>query len=75
MIGNIAKGIKLRIESKLGIVNLGVKELSQQRLSICNECPSMKFNKLMDTEVCGECGCLLQLKTLVEEEKCKLDKW
>ncbi len=75
MLSNIAKAIKLKIEERLGIVPLEIKELSQTRLEICKVCPSMYFSPVLDTEVCGQCGCYLKLKTLVENEKCKIDKW
>lgn len=26
-------------------------------------------------DICGECGCVLEAKARVKDEKCKLNKW
>lgn len=44
-------------------------EMALERLKICVECPLMKRG------VCTDCGCVLQAKARIKEEKCPLDKW
>jgi hypothetical protein len=40
-----------------------------ERMKICEGCDQNK------DKVCQECGCYLEAKTLVEREKCGLNKW
>ena len=46
-------------------------EKQQERMSICQECP--RFVKL--TSQCLECGCIMNLKTKLEQATCPLGKW
>ena len=48
-------------------------DLAQIRLAICGQCPNKIRTSLGDA--CGECGCILDAKTRVEDEHCDLDKW
>lgn len=47
------------------------KEVSENRLSICKECP--EFIKL--TKQCKKCGCFMHLKTRLEKASCPIGKW
>ena len=47
------------------------KEKAFERLSICNECPSL----FKTTWTCKECGCFMKIKARLEHSKCPLDKW
>jgi len=47
------------------------KELIEERLAICNECPFLNKNLMK----CKKCGCFMKLKTTLHEAKCPLDKW
>lgn len=47
------------------------KELIEQRLAICNQCPA--FNK--NLAKCKKCGCFMKLKTTLQEAKCPIGKW
>jgi hypothetical protein len=47
------------------------KDLIEQRLAICNECPS--FNKRLIK--CRECGCFMALKSTLRQATCPLGKW
>ena len=47
------------------------KDLVDQRLAICNECPLLD-KKLMR---CRRCGCFMKLKSTLVQAKCPLDKW
>lgn len=49
-------------------------ELGKQRLEICMKCED-KLRLLGDEYICSHCGCPLKSKTLVNEEKCSLNKW
>lgn len=43
--------------------------MAKERLKICAVC---KFRRVF---LCGECGCVLQAKARLPEEKCPKDKW
>ena len=47
--------------------------LADIRLAICNQCPS-KINTSLG-HACKECGCILDAKTRVIDEKCDMNKW
>ena len=47
------------------------KDLIEERLAICNECPFLNKNLMK----CKKCGCFMKLKTTLHEAKCPLDKW
>ncbi|NDB81618.1 MAG: hypothetical protein EB127_02530 [Alphaproteobacteria bacterium] len=44
------------------------------RRNICKSCPEKKkfFNNI---EYCGQCYCVIYLKTAISSEKCPLEKW
>jgi hypothetical protein len=47
------------------------EKLSKERLSICSQCP--EFIKI--TSQCKKCGCIMNLKTKLENSTCPLGKW
>lgn len=47
------------------------EELVAYRLGICDTCPSF----LDMTQQCKECGCIMPLKTKLENATCPLGKW
>lgn len=47
------------------------KELIEQRLAICNECPFLHKQLIK----CKKCGCFMKLKTTLHEAKCPIGKW
>lgn len=49
------------------------EHLSETRLVICRKCKE-KLNTTFG-EVCGQCGCILENKTRLENEHCDLFKW
>ena len=61
------------------------QQLSNERMSICAKCPfakESKFLKLFKGEgksmkaiYCSRCGCPVNEKTLVTDEKCPENKW
>ena len=61
------------------------KKLSVDRLKICGDCPSAvesSFLKILRGNAdqikaikCGVCGCPVNEKTLVTDEKCPFKKW
>lgn len=63
---NIIKGTFYNITHKKQI-------LADKRLSICKNCENRKDFMLGD--VCGLCGCILDSKTRVLDEKCEMNKW
>lgn len=50
------------------------KNLSEERLKICNACDK-KINIKYVGDVCDICGCILDNKTRIEDEHCDLCKW
>ena len=50
------------------------RELATKRIAICNKC-SKKTHVDMLGDICGECGCVLDAKARVEDERCELNKW
>jgi ribosomal protein L37E len=69
MVNKIINIIKGHYNSWLG----KEQELYNKRISVCNECDLKLHTTIGD--ICSECGCPLQAKTRVEDEKCDLDKW
>ena len=49
------------------------QDLANIRLAICGQCPSRIHTSLGDA--CDECGCILDAKTRVGDEKCDMNKW
>ncbi len=47
------------------------KDLQEQRLAICYECPLL--NQL--TVTCTKCKCFMKLKTKLEKAVCPVGKW
>tara|TARA_R110001592_G_scaffold270435_2_gene536904 strand:+ start:3889 stop:4068 length:180 start_codon:yes stop_codon:yes gene_type:complete len=51
--------------------NLADEKLKTERRKICSECSYFK----KDLGLCGECLCVVVLKTALAESKCPVDKW
>ena len=56
------------VKGELNVVN---KDVSQQRIEICEICPEL----VPMIKVCGKCGCLTTAKVKVKEATCPLGKW
>lgn len=63
---NIIKGWYYKIFNKKN-------KLAEYRLNICDNCPNKVHTPL--GEACNECGCILDAKTRVIDEKCDMNKW
>lgn len=50
------------------------EKLSKDRMEICNRCNS-KTRITKNVCICDLCGCVLDSKTRVKDEKCDLNKW
>lgn len=48
--------------------------MTNKRLKICKHCSSKESIKFVG-DICGECGCILDNKTRIIDEKCDLGKW
>ena len=46
-------------------------EVKQERLLICKKCP--EYVEL--TSMCKKCGCIMELKTRLENVVCPIGKW
>jgi len=46
-------------------------EVAEERYSICKQCP--EFIKL--TAQCKKCGCIMKVKTKLENAECPIGKW
>ena len=49
------------------------RQLTENRLAICNKCEHRLI--FMNEAICDQCGCILQNKTRLINEKCDLKKW
>lgn len=49
------------------------EERAATRLTICESCPSGVFDK--ENKKCRQCGCFMDMKTLLESSKCPLGHW
>ena len=50
------------------------EQLAKKRIAICKKCKSCVHIDMIG-DVCAECGCVLEAKARVEDEKCELNKW
>ncbi len=64
---NIIKGTYFNITKKH-------QDKANERLSICNQCPNTEYIKGLG-EICKLCGCVLESKTRVDNERCEMNKW
>jgi hypothetical protein len=57
-------------------LELNIREIDNIHLrrNICKTCPEKK-RMLHAVDYCGQCGCVIFLKTAITSEKCPLDKW
>ena len=67
---NIPEGFANLLLAKARLVSKEIKELSEKRMAICEECP---FKTKMN--VCKACGCYLPAKTKSKVESCPKNKW
>ena len=52
------------------------QQIANDRINICNSCESKKHIAVINTWICGECGCPLNKAIFAENKsKCKLKKW
>ena len=53
------------------------KELKERRLAICAECPHLEEKVIfkVDVKKCKQCGCNLNVKSMMAKMKCPLGKW
>lgn len=88
--GNKLKNIFEGWSKSLGLVEVSEenRELARKRVSICIECPHAKeqwLKKFIDGALqkdiqgsgigCSLCGCPINEKALVPDEKCKDNRW
>lgn len=64
---NIIKGWYFKIFNKN-------EKLAKKRISICNNCNSKEHIEIIG-DICNQCGCVLEAKARVLDEKCELNKW
>lgn len=50
------------------------EQLARKRIAVCKKCESLEHIDILG-DICGECGCILEAKARVKDEKCKLNKW
>lgn len=71
----IIEGLKNKVFKKAH-----VEEIYNERMEICNECPSLDVSGEKcavpgTNPCCGECGCSLSLKARSLASECPLKKW
>jgi hypothetical protein len=52
-------------------VKIATDDIKNNRMQICYSCPEL----IKLTTQCKQCGCLMKLKTKLEESKCPIGKW
>ena len=50
------------------------EQLARKRIAICKKCKSLVHIDMLG-DICNECGCILDAKARVIDEKCELNKW
>lgn len=50
------------------------EQLARKRIAICKKCKSLAHIDMLG-DICNECGCVLDAKARVIDEKCELNKW
>jgi len=70
---NIVKGFASLVLRETGNLSPEVKEMAENRLSVCATCPER--TKQFGASQCKLCGCVLAAKTLVLDENCPIQKW
>lgn len=83
-INEILVGWANTVKDRFNSLHPEIKEISEKRLNICNECP-MRNGSICDprrmslNESTGKltrgCGCNLLAKTMSPNSKCPLSKW
>ncbi len=68
----ILEGFKEKLKKELNLASPQLLRLQRDRLGICNMCD---YQKSQPVKKCTKCGCFLELKTLVRDEECILNKW
>lgn len=74
--GTLKMGIRSTLKGKIDdIIELSRSmvasgEVAEQRLSVCNSC---EF--LSKARTCKKCGCLVDAKTRLANQRCPLHKW
>ena len=66
-IWNIIKGTYFNITNKH-------QDKADKRLAICNICNKTEILYGVG-KICTMCGCVLESKTRVDDEKCEMNKW
>jgi hypothetical protein len=64
---NIIKGTYFNITKKH-------QDKADKRLKVCNKCDKVETLHGIG-KICTMCGCILESKTRVEDEKCEMNKW
>jgi len=83
-INQILTGWANTVKDRFNMLQPEVKEISEKRLNICNEC-SMRNGSICDTRrvapnvktgaITRGCGCNLLAKTMSPSSECPLSKW
>jgi hypothetical protein len=68
---SFAASIKDTARRLLEDPTIAPREVSRQRLEICEKCDFYQSN----SKICDQCGCFLPLKTTMANMKCPIDKW
>ena len=68
----VKKLINILIGTYRNLIGYKTDEIERRRC-ICKECEHNE--QFLNTRICNLCGCIIDSKTAVEEEKCLMNKW
>ena len=76
---NIAQKAISFVKSAAAFVRAGMpirnKEQIEERLLICNQCVHYDPTAFSGSGKCGVCGCNMEIKLVMDTERCPLDHW
>lgn len=75
----IVQGTVNRVKDSVGVLNENTKAEGVRRYSICVKCFHTDNSPMLVNGRCskekGGCGCFMETKVLVPQEKCPKNKW
>lgn len=68
---SFADRLRAAKERAQSVVAIAEPEVTEARMDICKACPELA----QPVHFCKKCGCLMEAKTKLANQKCPLGKW